>query len=117
MHMVADVIVGYFHTLICFTCLCACLHPPPGVAHLPHYLQCIYTCVLCLSVASSSVLTILPVLTLPTVLYLIDTDLDYGPLPAFDLSFACPLFGSVNICDSSCLYLGLILSSDSTNWP
>ena len=27
--------------------------PPPGVAHLPHYPQCIYTCVLCLSVASS----------------------------------------------------------------
>jgi hypothetical protein len=24
------------HTLICFTCPCACLHPPPGVAHLPH---------------------------------------------------------------------------------
>ena len=32
---------------------CACLHSPPGVAHLPHYPQCIYTCVLCLSVVIS----------------------------------------------------------------
>ena len=89
------------HTLIFFTCLCGCLHPPPGVAHLPHYPQCIYTCFLCLSVASlsclvrsyqhvfpspcflkfsslvSPVLTILLALTpsLPAVLYLPDSDL------------------------------------------
>ena len=31
---------------------CACLHTPPGVTHLLHYPLCIYTCVLCLSVAS-----------------------------------------------------------------
>jgi hypothetical protein len=48
------------HTLICFTCLCACSHPHPGVAHLPHYPQCIYTCVLWLSVASSFCLSSLP---------------------------------------------------------
>ena len=29
------VITAKCHTLICFTCLCACLHPPPGVSHLP----------------------------------------------------------------------------------
>ena len=62
----------------------------------------------------SPVLTILPALTpsLPAVLYLIDSALVYGPLPAFVLSFACPLFGSINLCDSSCLHLGLILSFD-----
>ena len=42
------------HTLICFTCLCDCLHPPSTVTHFPYYPLCIYTCVLCLSVASSS---------------------------------------------------------------
>ena len=29
--------------------------------------------------------------------------------------FACPLFGSINMSDSSCLHLGLILSSDNNN--
>jgi hypothetical protein len=40
--------------LICFTCHCAFLHPPPGVAHLHHYPLCTYTCVFCLSVVSLS---------------------------------------------------------------
>ena len=46
-------LIGANFLLICFTCRCDCLHPPPGVAHLPHYPLCIFTCVLCLSVASS----------------------------------------------------------------
>ena len=29
------------HTLIRFTCLCACFHPPPGVAHLP-IIPCVF---------------------------------------------------------------------------
>ena len=50
----------YCYTLICFTCPCDCLHPHPGVAHLPHYPLCIYTRVLCLSIASSSCLSSQP---------------------------------------------------------
>ena len=46
----------FCHTLICFTCLCDCLNPPPGVTRFPHYSQGICSCVLCLSVASSSCL-------------------------------------------------------------
>jgi hypothetical protein len=42
------------HALICFTCPCAGLHPHPGVAHFPYYHLCIYICVLCLFVVSSS---------------------------------------------------------------
>jgi hypothetical protein len=52
-------------------------------------------------------------LSLPAVLCLIDSDPDYGPLPTIDRSFACPPFESINICDSSRLHLGLILSSDT----
>jgi hypothetical protein len=48
-------IIGLSHPDL-FHLSCACLHPPPGVAHFPHYPLCIYTCVFCLSVASSSCL-------------------------------------------------------------
>ena len=157
-------LVLYIKHMVCPYCCCyhlllpfhlsLCLSPtPPGVGHLPHYPQCIYTCVRCLSVASSSclirsyqrvfpspcvlkfcflvspVLTILPALTpsLPAVLYLSDSD----PFTKLCLSctwltlpwiadlwlpliyiLPCLLFGSINICDSSCLHLVLILSSD-----
>jgi hypothetical protein len=40
--------------------LCDCLHPPPGVTHRSHYPLCIYTCVLFLSIASSSCLSSQP---------------------------------------------------------
>jgi hypothetical protein len=51
-----------FHLSLCLS------PPPPGVTHLPHYPQCIYTCVLC---------CLLPVcLILPTCF----------PLPAFSSS-------------------------------
>jgi hypothetical protein len=79
---------GYCHTLICFTCLCACLHTLPGVVNLPHYPQCIYLCSLFVcgqfllfyetyQYSSSScflVLTFLPALTLslPVVLDLLN---------------------------------------------
>ncbi|XP_052329443.1 uncharacterized protein LOC127910308 [Oncorhynchus keta] len=55
-HQVAPLERGYCHTLICFACFCHCIHPPPGVAHFPHYPLCVYTCALCSSVASSSCL-------------------------------------------------------------
>jgi hypothetical protein len=69
----------YFsHTLICFTCLCACLHPPPGVAHLilsPVYLYLCSLFVCChfvLFVRPTSVCSPAPFcfLLLPAVLYL-----------------------------------------------
>ena len=90
------------HTLFCLTSLVlvVTLHQVSPI--LPHYPLCIYTCVFCLSVASLScfvryyqcvshfssscflvfpVPTFLPVLTLPAVLSLIDSALDYEPLP------------------------------------
>ena len=95
------------HTLICFTCLCACLHPHPAAAYLPHYPQCIYTRVLCcqfvlsgltsvvsrrpaVSSSVSLVLIILTALSLPAVLYLPDSD----PFKNLCLSWrrACLLF-------------------------
>ena len=41
------------HALFCFTCPCACLHPPSRCHPFPYYPLCIYTCFLCLFVASS----------------------------------------------------------------
>ncbi|KAM9411116.1 transmembrane protein 235 isoform 2-T2 [Salvelinus alpinus] len=49
------------------------------------------------------ILTPLPALTLslPAVLYLTGSALDYRPLPALDLSSACPVL-LINICDLNC---------------
>ena len=133
------------HTLICFNCLCACLHPP-GVAHLPHYPLCIFTCVLCLSVASSfcswnlpaCVSLLLPVscscfLVFPGFDSSACTDpesacrsvpcltsLDYWPLPAFDLSFACPCIRNQRLLLRHCLHLGHtwnVIVRSGHDWP
>ena len=52
------------HALICFTCLCDCLHPPPGVAHLPHYPLSTYTCVFYLAVEIHFVCSNVPAVSL-----------------------------------------------------
>ena len=98
--------------------LCAGLLPNPGVAHLTHYPQCMYTCVLCLSVASSSCLinptTCFPIfLSFSSLCFLVspgftisacpdpepacrsvpcDTALDYWPLPALTCCLPAPCF-------------------------
>ena len=108
-----------------FTCLCDCLHPPPGVAHLPHYPLCIYTCVLCLSVDKSTSIFVstpaflqslfwpLPVLTFclpawPLCLSLtlslpsFALPLDYQPLP--DRTLTAVLYLCPCCCNKHCYF-------------
>jgi hypothetical protein len=100
-------IMGMCHALICFTCPCACLHAPTGVADLPHYSLGIYTCVLCLSVASSSCLSSQPVVCLSSC---------FSPVSLFlallVLTLSCP------VSEPACLNLNLpvvlCLYSDSS---
>ena len=112
--------------------------PPPQVSPIFPIILCIYTCVLCLSVASSfcfvkpaigfpsvpvSRLFLVsqfwpfpPALSLPAVLYLCPTYLDYWPLPALDLSFPCPCWINKLLLVWHCLHLVLTLKHKSNGY-
>jgi hypothetical protein len=108
------------HTLICFTCLWACLHPLPGVAHLPHCPLCIYICVLCLSVASLSSLSSHPVFLYQR---LLSSSLSFLILLVFDpcLSWPCTHPPDHSACPWACLPAVLYLYPTSgllnSAWP
>jgi hypothetical protein len=92
-----------FHVSLCLSL------PPLGVAHIPHYPLGTYTCVLCLSVASSSCLSSQPVadltLSLPAVLYLCPTTLDYQHLPALTCHLPAPVAVINSVTSTVCIWV------------